>query len=71
MVDFVDKISDDALAERLARTLRGKGAFRRSRDTVYRADPAVLTAWNELRNVRAQRRAVEWLLEEGLVSGSW
>lgn len=70
MVDFADRISDRATAERLHRALQGKGAFRRFRDRLYDSAPELISVWNELRNARSERRAVQWLLDEGLIEES-
>ena len=35
MADFAEGVSDDAAKRRLARAIRGKGAFRRFRDELY------------------------------------
>lgn len=47
---------------RLARTLRGEGAFRRFKDELYDEYPDLVSAWQTFRDDRAKRRAVEWLL---------
>ena len=36
-------------------------------DQVYEHHPELISAWHALRAVRAQRRAVEWLLDQGLI----
>ena len=63
MADFAEGISDDAAGRRLARALQGRGAFRRFQSEPYEHHPALISAWHALRDIRAQRRAVEWLLE--------
>lgn len=68
MVDFAEGISDPVAGQRLVQALHGKGAFRRFKDQVHRSRPELLSAWQVLRDVRARRRAVEWLLDEGLIS---
>jgi hypothetical protein len=68
MADFVDLLSDDRAARRLARAINGRGAFRRFRDELNEEYPHLLPAWYALRDTRAARRAVEWLLEESLIS---
>jgi len=67
MVDFADGVSDPAAGGRLAHSLEGKGAFRRFKNQIYGHNPELISAWHALRDVRAQRRAVEWLQEEGLI----
>ncbi|WP_030437990.1 UPF0158 family protein [Actinoplanes subtropicus] len=65
MADFVARLSDKQLAARLERTMSGRGAFRRFRDEIYhdRDNGQLITAWNAFRDNRAERRAVDWLLD--------
>ena len=67
MADFADGISDRAAGRRLTQSLQGRGAFRRFKNQLYQHHPELISAWHALRDVRAQRRAVEWLLEQGLI----
>lgn len=67
MEDFIDEISDEQAARRLARAINGKGAFRRFRAELEEEYPSLLKAWYAFRDVRALRRAVEWLAEEELI----
>jgi len=67
MVDFAEGVTDDTAGRRLARALRGKGAFRRFKDELYEEYPDLVSAWQTFRDFRAKRRAVEWLLEEELI----
>jgi hypothetical protein len=67
MVDFVDGISDDAAGRRLGRAISGRGAFRRFKDELYEEYPGLVPAWQAFRDARARRRAVEWLLDQGLI----
>jgi hypothetical protein len=66
MVDFADGVSDVAAGQHLKESLQGRGAFRRFKNQVYER-PDLISAWHAFRDVRAQRRAVEWLLEEELI----
>jgi hypothetical protein len=68
MADFVDLVSDDSAARRLARAINGRGAFRRFKDELHEEYPHLLPAWNAFRDTRAVRRAVEWLRDSSLVS---
>ena len=70
MVDFAEGVSDRAAGRRLAGSLQGRGAFRRFKHQLYEHHPELISAWHALRDVRAQRRAVEWLLDEGLIADS-
>lgn len=67
MADFAERISDYAAGRRLARAIRGKGAFRRFKDELFEEYPELVPAWQVFRDVRAKRRAVEWLLDQGLI----
>ncbi|MEO5852732.1 MAG: UPF0158 family protein, partial [Nocardioides sp.] len=52
---------------RLAASLQGRGAFRRFKNQIYQRHPELISAWHTLRDVRARRRAVNWLLDQGLI----
>lgn len=67
MADFADGISDERAGRRLARAIRGKGAFRRFKDELHEEYPELLPVWYAFRDVRSLRRAVEWLLDNDLV----
>jgi len=68
MADFTDLVSDDQAVRRLARAINGRGAFRRFKDELNEEYPHLLPAWYAFRDARAARRAVEWLLDESLIS---
>lgn len=67
MADFAEGISDRAAGQRLSRALRERGPFRRFKNELYEHHPELISAWHNLRDVRAQRRAVEWLRDNGLI----
>jgi hypothetical protein len=67
MVDFAERINDDRAGRRLARVIEGKGAFRRFRNVLHAEHPQLLPAWYAFRDVRAKRRAVEWLADNSLI----
>ena len=67
MADFAECISDQRAARRLARAISGKGAFRRFKDELHEEHPELLRAWSAFRDVRARRRAVEWLVDREIV----
>jgi hypothetical protein len=67
MADFADGVSDIAAARQLSGSLQGRGAFRRFKKQVYDHHPELISAWHAFRDARAQRRAVEWLLDQGLI----
>jgi hypothetical protein len=67
MVDFAERISDDAAGRRLRGAIRGKGAFRRFKDELFEEYPDLVPVWQAFSDARAKRRAVEWLREQDLV----
>ena len=67
MADFAEGISDRAASRLLTQSLQGPGAFRRFKTQVYGHHPELISAWHALHDVRARRRAVEWLLDQGLL----
>jgi hypothetical protein len=67
MEDFIGELGDERAARRLARAIDGKGAFRRFRAELEEEYPRLLQAWYAFRDVRALRRAVEWLAENELI----
>jgi hypothetical protein len=70
MADFAEGISDSVVGRQLADSLQGRGAFRRFKNQVYERHPELISAWHALRDVRARRRAVEWLLDQELIDDS-
>lgn len=67
MAEFIERIEDGELAERLDRAIRGKGAFRRFGDLIRNQDDeALLTRWNLFRDERQLGRARAWLARHGL-----
>ena len=67
MVDFADGISNGATRRRLATALEGRGAFRRFKNQIYVGFPDLIPHWYAFRDVRAQGRAVDWLLDQELI----
>ena len=67
MADFAQRVSDDQARRDLARAIAGKGAFRRFKDVLYQEHPHLLPAWHAFRETRAQRRAVDWLVDNSLI----
>jgi hypothetical protein len=67
MADFAEDISDEREGRRLARAIQGKGAFRRFRDELRDEFPDLLQTWYAFRDVRARRRAVQWLADNSLI----
>jgi hypothetical protein len=67
MADFAERISDESVGRRLVRAIEGKGAFRRFKDELHQEYPHLLPVWYAFRDVRAKRRAVEWLADNSLI----
>src|SRR4051794_25745702 len=67
MADCADGISDAVTRRKLTQALQGRGAFRRFKNQLYECHPDPIRSWHSLRDVRAQRRAVAWLADEGLI----
>jgi hypothetical protein len=68
MADFAELVRDEQAGRRLARAIQGRGAFRRFKDELHEEYPELLPAWYAFRDTRAQRRAVEWLADNSLIS---
>ena len=60
MVDFADRISDRNAAERLSRTLQGKGAFRRFRNELHQRHPPALARARPSLNARHAETRSGW-----------
>ena len=67
MADFAEDTSDRTAGRRLTESLRGQRVFRRFKNLVYDHYPELVGTWHALRDVRAERRAVDWLAEQGLI----
>jgi hypothetical protein len=70
MVDFIDTVKDDHLADLLAVSIQGKGAFRRFKDVLRQAaDEPELERWYRFRDQQDYDRAVAWLAEVDMAVG--
>ena len=61
---FIDSLDDVGVADRLARSIRGRGAFRRFRD-VLAGSPELVGRWYGFSDDRRRGRARAWLAAEG------
>jgi Uncharacterised protein family (UPF0158) len=68
MADFAERITDERAGRRLARAIEGRGAFRRFKGELHEEYPDLLPAWYTFRDVRAKRRAVQWLVDHSLIA---
>lgn len=64
MQRFVDLVDDEQLAERLWRSLDGRGAFRRFRERLSEHE-ALFTLWHAFSDERERGRARAWLADAG------
>ena len=69
MVDFAEGISDARARRDLTQSLKRRGGFRRFKEQLYERHPELISSWHALRDVRARRRAVEWLVDQELIDG--
>lgn len=61
---FIDSLDDDRVADRLARSLQGRGVFRRFKDALA-GWPDLLERWYGFSDDRQRGRARAWLAAEG------
>jgi hypothetical protein len=66
MEEFVAQVRDPRVRDELERAISGRGAFRRFKDVLLE-HPALRRAWFAFHDTRGERRALEWLVEKGLV----
>jgi len=66
--DFTARVRDPRAHELLERSIAGRGAFRRFKDTLAEF-PDLRAAWFKFHDTRTERRAIEWLRDEGIVYG--
>lgn len=64
--DFTARVRDHRARDLLERAISGRGAFRRFKDTLFEF-PELRDAWFKFHDARMEQRALEWLLQEGLV----
>ena len=65
--DFVQRVTDPKARDLLERAISGRGAFRRFKDTLLEF-PELREAWFRFHDARMERRAIEWLEDEGMLS---
>lgn len=66
MEEFVASVRNPTARDRLARAIAGRGAFRRFKDTLLEF-PELREGWHRFHDALMRRRAVEWLVDAGLV----
>jgi uncharacterized protein (UPF0332 family)/predicted nucleotidyltransferase len=67
MEDFIAGVRDPRARDLLERSIAGRGAFRRFKDTLFDF-PELREAWFRFGDARAERRAIGWLLNAGLIA---
>jgi predicted nucleotidyltransferase len=67
--DFVARVRDPRARGLLERAIAGRGAFRRFKDTLFEF-PELRQTWFLFHDGRMERRAIEWLANEGLIEAS-
>src|SRR5438876_1666883 len=67
LADFTELVRDPKARELLERAIAGRGAFRRFKDTLSQF-PDLRTAWFAFHDRRMERRVIEWLQDEELIS---
>lgn len=67
MVDFAHLVGDERARDLLFRSLEGRGAFRRFKDTLLEF-PKLREQWFSFHDLRMQRRAIEWLTAAKLIT---
>ena len=66
MQDFIERVRNPQARDLLERAIAGRGAFRRFKDTLFEF-PELRESWFRFHDARFERRAIRWLLDEGLV----
>jgi Uncharacterised protein family (UPF0158) len=69
MEDFAARVREPRTRDLLERAIAGRGAFRRFKDALLDY-PDLREAWFAFHDARGERRAIEWLVERGLVEPS-
>ena len=63
MERFIGSLPEGAIQDRLENAIRGRGAFRRFKDSIYRLD--IEQEWYDFRANAYRKIAVEWCEEHG------
>lgn len=66
MQDFIQRVRNPQARNLLERAIAGRGAFRRFKDTLLDF-PELREAWFRFHDARFERRAISWLVDQGLV----
>jgi hypothetical protein len=66
MQAFIERVRDPRARDLLERAVAGRGAFRRFKDTLLDF-PDLRDSWFRFHDAQLERRAIRWLLDEGLI----
>jgi Uncharacterised protein family (UPF0158)/Nucleotidyltransferase domain len=69
MQAFIESVRDPRARHLFERAIAGRGAFRRFKDALLDF-PELRDSWFRFHDARLGRRAIRWLLDEGLVDGA-
>jgi len=64
MEDFCLSIEDDKLRDIFMYSIKGKGAFKRFKDTAYKHE--ILENWYEFKNIALKHIAIEWCKDNNI-----
>jgi predicted nucleotidyltransferase len=67
LAEFTAMVRDIKTRDLLERAIAGRGAFRRFKDALANL-PDLRAAWFKFHDARLERRAIEWLRDESLIS---
>ncbi|MGH2490219.1 MAG: UPF0158 family protein [Candidatus Limnocylindria bacterium] len=67
LAEFTAMVRDPKARDALQRAIAGRGAFRRFKDVLANL-PELRAAWFKFHDTRLERRAIEWLRDEGLIT---
>lgn len=65
MEDFIDEIDNEEIKDELYESIRGKGAFRRFKDTIYNLN--VKNSWYDFKAHALKKIAIEWCEENDII----
>lgn len=64
MEDFIDEIDNEEIKDELYESIRGKGAFRRFKDTIYNLN--IKNSWYDFKAHALKKIAIEWCEENDI-----
>lgn len=64
MEDFIDEIDNEEIKDELYESIRGKGAFRRFKDTIYNLN--IKNSWYDFKALALKKIAIEWCEENDI-----